>query len=91
VAFVALAIMGAKWKPLILYHLRSGPRRFSSRWTKRIHRRASGPTVACITGGNLRLLHRLYVQRAHLEDQRPERDYSDVVEAARSTLVIGVT
>jgi DNA-binding HxlR family transcriptional regulator len=26
---VALAIMGGKWKPLILYHLRSGPRRFS--------------------------------------------------------------
>ncbi|MES3096580.1 winged helix-turn-helix transcriptional regulator [Sphingomonas aerolata] len=25
---VALAIMGGKWKPLILYHLRSGPRRF---------------------------------------------------------------
>jgi DNA-binding HxlR family transcriptional regulator len=25
---VALAIMGGKWKPLILYHLRTGPRRF---------------------------------------------------------------
>lgn len=25
---VALAVMGGKWKPLILYHLRSGPRRF---------------------------------------------------------------
>jgi DNA-binding HxlR family transcriptional regulator len=26
---VALATMGGKWKPLILYHLRSGPMRFS--------------------------------------------------------------
>lgn len=26
---VALAVMGGKWKALILYHLRSGPRRFS--------------------------------------------------------------
>jgi DNA-binding HxlR family transcriptional regulator len=25
---VALAVMGGKWKPLILYQLRSGPRRF---------------------------------------------------------------
>ena len=24
----ALAVMGGKWKPLILYHLQSGPRRF---------------------------------------------------------------
>ena len=26
---VALTVMGGKWKALILYHLRSGPRRFS--------------------------------------------------------------
>jgi DNA-binding HxlR family transcriptional regulator len=25
---VALAVMGGKWKPLILYHLRAGPERF---------------------------------------------------------------
>ena len=25
---VALSVMGGKWKPLILYHLRSGPKRF---------------------------------------------------------------
>lgn len=25
---VALAVMGGKWKPLILYHVRSGPKRF---------------------------------------------------------------
>lgn len=25
---VALAVMGGKWKPLILYHVRPGPRRF---------------------------------------------------------------
>jgi len=25
---VALAVMGGKWKPLILYHLQHGPRRF---------------------------------------------------------------
>jgi DNA-binding HxlR family transcriptional regulator len=25
---VALAVMGRKWKPLILYHLRPGPKRF---------------------------------------------------------------
>ena len=25
---VALAVMGGKWKPLILYHLQGGPRRF---------------------------------------------------------------
>jgi DNA-binding HxlR family transcriptional regulator len=25
---LALAVMGGKWKPLILYHLRAGPRRF---------------------------------------------------------------
>lgn len=25
---VALAVMGGKWKPLILYHLRGGPKRF---------------------------------------------------------------
>lgn len=25
---VALAVMSGKWKPLILYHLRSGPKRF---------------------------------------------------------------
>jgi len=26
---VALAIMGGKWKPLVLYHLRHGPKRFA--------------------------------------------------------------
>jgi DNA-binding HxlR family transcriptional regulator len=25
---VSLAVMGGKWKPLILYHVRSGPKRF---------------------------------------------------------------
>lgn len=25
---VALAVMGGKWKPLILYHLQAGPKRF---------------------------------------------------------------
>ena len=25
---VSLAVMGGKWKPLILYHLNSGPKRF---------------------------------------------------------------
>jgi DNA-binding HxlR family transcriptional regulator len=25
---IALAVMGGKWKPLILYHLNSGPKRF---------------------------------------------------------------
>ncbi len=25
---IALAVMGGKWKPLILYHLQHGPRRF---------------------------------------------------------------
>ena len=25
---IALAVMGGKWKPLILYHLRLGPKRF---------------------------------------------------------------
>jgi len=25
---VAMAVMGGKWKPLILYHLNSGPKRF---------------------------------------------------------------
>ncbi len=27
---VALAVMGGKWKPLILYHLRSEPKRFGA-------------------------------------------------------------
>ena len=27
---VALAVMGGKWKPLIIYHLNSGPKRFAA-------------------------------------------------------------
>ncbi|MEL6586505.1 MAG: AAA family ATPase [Pseudomonadota bacterium] len=49
-------------------------------------------SIARITGGNFRLLHRLFVQIERiLKIKELSLVTDDVVEAARSTLVIGVT
>ena len=49
-------------------------------------------SIARITGGNFRLLHRLFVQIARiLKINGFSVITDDVVEAARSTLVIGIT
>lgn len=49
-------------------------------------------SIARITGGNFRLLHRLFVQIERiLKINGPSVITDDVVEAARSTLVIGTT
>src|SRR3954468_16143353 len=49
-------------------------------------------SIARITGGNFRLLHRLFVQNGRiLKINGLSVITDDVVEAARSTLVIGAT
>ena len=48
--------------------------------------------IVCVTSGNFRLLHRLFVQIERiLRLNGLNASTEDVVEAARSTLVIGVT
>lgn len=77
---VSLAVMGGKWKPLILYHLRSGPKRFGE-----LKRRVGGISEKVLVQQLRELVAAEVLVRRDYGEVPPKVDYT--ITAFGETLV----
>ncbi|MBB3951915.1 DNA-binding HxlR family transcriptional regulator [Aureimonas jatrophae] len=68
---VSLAVMGGKWKPLILYHLRLGPRRFGE-----LRRLVAGVSEKVLIQQLRELVEASVLMRRDYQEVPPKVDYA---------------
>ncbi|MEO6678877.1 MAG: helix-turn-helix domain-containing protein [Pseudomonas sp.] len=67
---VALAVIGGKWKPLVLFHLHGGPRRYGE-----LRRLVTGISEKVLTQQLRELTHDGIIQRRDYQEVPPREDY----------------